>query len=224
MKGYWENLRPFEKRVVVGVAAMLFAIFNLWFVLPHFSDLAKMQVRLKDAQKTLELRQAATNQIPYLEGQVAKLQREGLDVPAEEQALQFARTVTDEEMKSGVSPHGGGKIFTRTNAFFLEQTTTVNVEATEQQLVDFLLNLGTGNSLIRVRDLGLSPDAPHQKLNANIKLVASYQKNPTKGSPPAGKRVPTKLAGEPSPVAQPMSPGLSRSPNPSPQPGKNTAK
>jgi len=224
MKGYWENLRSFEKRVVVGVAAILFAIFNLWFVLPHFSDLAKMRVRLTDAQKTLEVRQEAIKQIPFFEAQVAKLQREGLDVPAAEQALQFARTVTEEEMKSGVNPHVGGKIFTRTNEFFLEQTTTVNVDATEQQLVDFLLNLGTGNSLIRVRDLGLSPDAPHQKLNANIKLVASYQKNPTKGSAPAGKRVPTKLAGEPSPAGQPMTPALSRSPNQSPQPGKKTAK
>jgi hypothetical protein len=32
--------------------------------------------------------------------------------------------------------------------------------------------------MIRVRDLELQPDPPHQRLNANIKLVASYQKNP----------------------------------------------
>src|SRR4051812_23834322 len=126
MKGYWQSLRPFEKRVVVGVAAMLFAIFNLWFVLPHFSDLGKMQVRLKDAQKTLEVRQEAIKQISFYQAQVNKLQREGLDVPTEEQTLQFARTVTDEQMKSGVNPRGGGKIFTRTNAFFLEQTMSVN--------------------------------------------------------------------------------------------------
>src|SRR6476469_7730345 len=99
MKGYWENLRPFEKRVVVGVATMLFAIFNLWFVLPHFSDLSKMRQMLKEAQFALKTRNDSIAQIPDLQGKVNKLQREGLDVPAEEQALQFARTITDEEMR-----------------------------------------------------------------------------------------------------------------------------
>jgi len=32
--------------------------------------------------------------------------------------------------------------------------------------------------MIRVRGLELQPDAPHQHLTANIRLVASYQKNP----------------------------------------------
>jgi hypothetical protein len=44
--------------------------------------------------------------------------------------------------------------------------------------VDFLYKLGSGASTIRVRDLELQPDPPHQRLSANIRLVASYQKNP----------------------------------------------
>ena len=55
----------------------------------------------------------------------------------------------------------------------------INVLATEEQLVDFLYKLGSGASMIRVRDLELQPDPPRQHLSANIKLVASYQKNPT---------------------------------------------
>ena len=53
----------------------------------------------------------------------------------------------------------------------------INVQATDEQLVDFLYKLGSGASMIRVRDLELQPDAPHQHLTANIRLVASYQKN-----------------------------------------------
>ena len=45
--------------------------------------------------------------------------------------------------------------------------------------MDFLYKLGSGASMIRVRDLELQPDPPHQRLSANIRLVASYQKNPT---------------------------------------------
>ena len=71
-----------------------------------------------------------------------------------------------------------GRQMTRTNdAFFVEQIQNINVTATDEQLVDFLYKLGSDASMIRVRDLELQPDPPHQKLNANIKLVASYQRN-----------------------------------------------
>ena len=48
------------------------------------------------------------------------------------------------------------------------------------QLVDFLYKLGDDASMIRVRDLVLRADPAHQHLNANILLVASFQKTPPK--------------------------------------------
>jgi Tfp pilus assembly protein PilO len=65
---------------------------------------------------------------------------------------------------------------TRTNEFFVELEQNINVIATDQQLVGFLYKLGSSASMIRVRDLELQPDPAHQHLNANIRLVASYQK------------------------------------------------
>ena len=64
-------------------------------------------------------------------------------------------------------------------SFLSQQVQNINVLATEEQLVDFLYKLGSGSSMIRVRDLTLQPDAPRQHLTADIRLVASYQKNPT---------------------------------------------
>ena len=199
MKRYWETLRPFEKRVVVGVGTGLFVIFNLWFVLPHFSDLARMRKRMEEAQYTQGIRQAAINQTQFYQAQVKKLQSEGLDVPPEEQALQFQRAVSDEESRSGVNPKSTGRITTRTNdPFFLELSQTITVESGEQQLVDFLFNLGERNSLIRVRDLGLHPDAPRQQLSGTIKLVASFQKKSTaKPAGPGGRPASGRLAGSP---------------------------
>jgi len=222
MKKYWEGLRPFEKRVVVGVATGLFAVFNLWFVLPHFSDLGRMKKRMEEAQWTLQVRQTAIAQRPMYEEEIKKLQREGLDVPAEEQAIQFQRTISDEEMRVGVNPISTGRIMTRTNEFFFTQTQTINVQSGEQPLVDFLFNLGSGNSLIRVQDLILHPDPQtRQQLAGAIKLVASYQKTPSKSAVPGGRTGSTRTAGTPSATSR--STAASPSSSPPPQPGKKTA-
>ena len=39
------NLRPFEKRLVVGVGVVLFIVVNAVFVVPHFSDLSQARER-----------------------------------------------------------------------------------------------------------------------------------------------------------------------------------
>ena len=106
---------------------------------------------------------------------------QGEFVAPEDQAINFMRTIQAQAAASGV---GIGSITrarsTHTNdAFFVEQVQNINVVATDEQLVDFLYKLGSGASMIRVRDLELQPDGPRQHLNANIRLVASYQKNPT---------------------------------------------
>ncbi len=50
----------------------------------------------------------------------------------------------------------------------------------------FLHALGSGDSMIRVRDMDLRPDPPRYRLNGTITLVASYQKKPrgTRPVPP----------------------------------------
>ena len=224
MKRYWEGLRPFEKRVVAGVATGLFVVFNLWFVIPHFADLGRMKKRMADAQWTLRVRETAIAQKPFYEEELKKLQSEGLDVPAEEQALQFQRTVSDEEMRVGVNPVSSGRIITRTNEFFLIQTLTINVQSGEQPLVDFLFNLGSGNSLIRVSDLVLHPDPQtRQQLAGAVKLVASYQKNPSKAAVPGARTGSTRTVGTSPPTSRSSTPASPLS-SPPPQPGKKTAK
>jgi hypothetical protein len=83
-------------------------------------------------------------------------------------------------VQSGVALQNTSRPQKNTNdVFFVEQVQNINVLAPEEQLVDFLYKLGNDSSMIRVRDLSLQPDPPHMRLAADIKLVASYQKNPT---------------------------------------------
>jgi Tfp pilus assembly protein PilO len=186
MKKYLAQLRPMERRLVVGVAVVLLIVLNAVFVWPHFSDWNNLQTRLKKAKTQLDRNQAGAAQIPALQAQVNTFKTEGEFVAPEDQSINLMRTIQAQAAASGFGPQSYSPALTRTNdAFFVEQVQNITVLTTEQQLVDFLYNLGSSSSMIRVRDLVLAPDAPRQRLSANIKLVASYQKNPA--TAPAAK-------------------------------------
>jgi Tfp pilus assembly protein PilO len=233
MTGYLDklNLRPFEKRLVVGVGALLFVVLNVLFVFPHFSDWDRAKFRMNKAGRTLATYKEAIAQVPALQAKVDEIQsKENLAVPAEEQAVQFSRAILDQQVASGVTITGTGRMTTRTNQFFLELSEQINVLSKEEQLVDFLYNLGSGKSLIRVRDLTLKPDPPRYQLTATIKLVASYQKKSAAKGPALPARNVAGKGASPSPAAQsaPAAPALERPPARKapapPQPATSTSK
>ena len=169
-----------ERRLVIGVGVIIFLVLNAWLVWPHFSDWGKLRQRLDDANHKLKLYQAAAAQIPALNAQLKKFETQGEFVAPEDQSISFMRTIQSQAAASGVGIQNYSRQIVHTNdAFFIEQEQNISVQATEPQLVDFLYKLGTGASMIRVRDLELQPDGPHYHLDANIRLVASYQKSPT---------------------------------------------
>jgi Tfp pilus assembly protein PilO len=177
MKKYFSQLRPLERRLAVGVLVILFLVLNGVFIYPHFSDWGNFRNRLDAAQRKLKLYQTAIAQTATYEAQVKNLQNQGEFVAPEDMSVNMLRTIQNQSAQSGVGIVNTSRQITRTNdAFFVEQVQNINVTADDKQLVDFLYKLGSGASMIRVRDLELQPDAAHQHLNANIRLVASYQK------------------------------------------------
>ena len=188
---FWNQLRPLEKRLVVGVGAAVFIVLNAWFVVPHFSDWGKVQQRNENARKKLGTYNAMLARTNELEAAIRKIEGGGDDVPLDDRATTFASTIQSEAIRSGVALDNSGKLQSTTNQNFLELAQNYQVRGKEQQLVDFLFNLGSGNSSIRVRDLNLHPDQPRQMLTANIKLIGSYQlRTPVRGAaaPPAATR------------------------------------
>jgi hypothetical protein len=186
MKGYFDKLRPSEKRLVVGVGLLFFVVLNLVFVRPYFSDWGATQDRRFQADRKLKLYTEEIGKTNAYQKTIAVLEKEGgSSVPAEEQARHFSSAIISAAAQCGVTIVNNGRITTRTNQFFLEQSQPISVQSGESQLVDFLYNLGSGGSLIRVRDLSIRPDPPRQQLVANVKLAASYQKQ-LKGAAPTG--------------------------------------
>ena len=176
MRKFIAQLRPLERRLAVGVLVVLFLVLNFVFVWPHFSDWNNLHSRLNDSSKKLELYQTTIAGMTNYETQVKKMESQGEFVAPEDQAFNFMRAIQSQSAESGVGIVGNSRQTTRTNEFFVELGRNINVVATDEQLVDFLYKLGSGASMIRVRDLELQPDPAHQHLNANIWLVASYQK------------------------------------------------
>ena len=126
----------------------------------------------------MKLYQTAVAQTDAYQKQVNSLQSQGEFVALENQGMNMLRTIQTQSAQSGVSIVNNSRQITHTNdAFFVEQVQNINVTADDGKLVDFLYKLGSGASMIRVRDLEMQPDGAKQHLNANIRLVASYQKN-----------------------------------------------
>jgi len=175
MNKYFSQLRPLERRLAVGVMVVVFLVLNWFFVWPEFSDWNNLDLRGATAERKLALYQKAISQSSVYQKLVNDLEKA---VAPEDQGIDFNRTIVNQSVSSSVAIMNTSKQITRTNdQFFVEQVLNINAQGTDPQLVDFLYRLGSDASMIRVRDLELSPDAPHQHLNANIRLVASYQKS-----------------------------------------------
>jgi hypothetical protein len=186
------NLRPNERRLVTIVAIVVFIILNAIFVWPRFGDWGKLNVRRDTATRTLAQYQAEVDKIPLYQKQLADLEKQGVAVASEDQALKLATTVQQQAALSGVEGKTYNDIrqttsgLAKPNQFFEERSGVMSIVAEEKNLVDFLYNLGVGGSLIRVRTMTLNPDPARQKLMGNVTFVASYAKKaPPKVTPPS---------------------------------------
>jgi len=223
------NLRPNERRLVVFVAVIVFMVLNVWLVWPHFGDWRRTQVRLKKAQSTLEIFNTAVKQQPEYKSRIQSFEKENPAATRDDQSIELLRIIQTKAGESRVNIMSMPPATTETKEFFVEQRQTITVQAREEPLVNFLHDLGLGESMIRVRALSLRPDAPRLQLGGNITLVASYQRKPMTPSatPPPAK--PTAPAAKPVPavpVAPARASGTANSAKPpaaTPAPAKPTS-
>jgi Tfp pilus assembly protein PilO len=179
------NLAPRERRILLAVGLILFAVLNLVFIWPMLPDWKQADTQIEKSRKTLadyrlEIAQVATNRT-----RLQELEQQGSTVLREEQALDLVRTIQRQAADSGVNvtrTQPGVAAGSSTNRYFDEQSVFVDVTTKDEELVQFLYALGSGDSMIRVRQLDLKPDPPQYRLIGKLELVASYLK---KSPPPA---------------------------------------
>jgi hypothetical protein len=203
------NLQPQERRLVVIVAAILFGMLNLWFVWPHFKDWQQVKDGREQAQRKLGRYTNEVARVPEYERKLKVLEKLGSPVIPSEQTLDFYRAVQTLGKLKGVridqqgQPTAVKETTGNTNSFFEKLTLNIRVTTGESELVDFLYELGEGNSMIRVADMRLNPapGANPTNLSGTITLVASYQKTnafkgnvASKASPPSPPNLAANLA------------------------------
>ncbi len=210
MSSYFDrlNLRPQERRLVVGVAAVVFAVLNFWFLWPHFGDFQKARTELRTVgAKVAEYeRDTAAERIADLQRRLTELEGQGSSVLPAEQSLDLIRAIQSQAAQSGVTINSQSEVVTssntRTNEYFEEKSRLITVLTGEKELVDFLVSLGSTNSIIRVRSMTLRPDPSQTRLQGSITLVASYQKSRPKPAPPSsGATTPPARPATPTPSA-----------------------
>jgi hypothetical protein len=218
MKKYFASASSLERRFMIGSLLVVFVVLNWIFVWPLFSDWSKFQARREKSERTLKIFEDAIAEAEKLKLKVAVLEGEGMSVPPEDQTVSFMTTIQSQAAASGVTILTSVPQQQRTNQFFVERAQNLTISSPEQQLVDFLYNLGAGDSLVRVRGLSLNPDPPHYSLSASLTLVASFQKKvsfraaaPAPTNAPAVKPAPA-TTGKPEAAApaKPDQPAVSR--------------
>ena len=232
MTSYFDklNLRPQERRLVVGILVVIFLVLNVVFVWPRFSDWNRVQAELVKNQGNLKRNNETIAKVEGPTGFKAKLKAlEGEDaqnIISDEQEIQLLRTVQSQVQVSKImvnsySPISRSSNLQNTNEFFEEQSIKLSVNTGEEELVAFLLKIGSGGSMIRVRDLNLKPaDQNRYRLQGTITLSANYQKKAvtkpaaTAARTPAGTTAP---AVKPAPATK-TTPAVKPSPTVTPAP------
>ena len=177
------NLRPQEQRLVVMAVAVLAVVLHFWFVQPYFREWSKVRAELDKAERTLKTYQAEIARTNEYTAKRLKLEIQGSSIPAEQQAqanilIGRIQAIADQSKLSvgNIAPLGHSRTG-RTNDFFEDQTINVSVNPSgAAEWVDFLYAIGSGDLLVRVKDLSVNPDGTQTKLMGSMKLVASFQK------------------------------------------------
>lgn len=172
------NLRPQERRVLVIVLVAVFIVLNIYFVRPIFGEWGRVKAELNQNRGTLERYKGEIAKAPQYQKSQDELKESGSAVLTQE--LELQRIISRQAVASNVQVNsyrgGGGGMAGRTNQFFEEQTLTIDFNTGTPELVNFLVGLASGNSMVRVREMNLRHDPSRTRLAGHIIFVASYQK------------------------------------------------
>jgi len=179
------NLNAFERRLVVIVGLIIFIILNMALVWPRFKDWGTMGQRMDTARQKIASFNRLISRSTQFKAKLAELEGIGSNVSTASQANELIRLIQDQARKSklptpNISPVRISNERSTNNMFFDQKAYRLTVTTDDKELIDFLVAVGSGESMVRVHDLDLKPKPPQNtQLICNMTLVANYQKQPS---------------------------------------------
>ena len=170
------NLSSGERRLVmiVIVVLMLALMWMVWGMIPSPSA---TQLKIAKAQSQLDEFQEEINKADSYHQQISKLEGLGSAVIKIEQEVNMRAFINSLTAASGVKITSRASAEPKTSDFFIEQSMTIRFSSKESDLVKFLRELGSSDSMVRVSQMRVEPDKNRYKLSGSMTLTASYQKD-----------------------------------------------
>ena len=189
------NLKSSELRFLGFVAFVVFALLNVWLVWPHFSEWTTVQGEIGKARKQLKDWQAKVDRRSQQMAVMERLEKQGPPPLVEGQAGNLLASIQSHLRMNNVIERSSRQAPPNpnapTNQFFEEYGYTFTIGATNEALINLLMDLASPNSMIRVREMKLDRDNTMggTLLSGQLRIVGSYvKKAPT---PPPATTPPT---------------------------------
>ena len=171
------NLSSGERRLVM-VVLLGFVIVLAFLAKGLVPDPSETEKNIEDLKEKLASFQEEIGKKDDYQRELGKLKKMGLEVLPIEQETTMRSTINKLVASSGLSmksmrsssPSFGGE----TNRFFMEKAMQLQFSSKEDQLVNFLWKLGSGDSMIRVSSMQISPEKSGQRLSGSLTLTASF--------------------------------------------------
>jgi Tfp pilus assembly protein PilO len=172
------NMSAGERRVVMFVLVVLIVVLAV-MAFDMIPKPEQTKVKINKINRELKSWQKERDSVDSYKLEIKDLEGMSSAVVKEEQEVDMSRTINRLEALSGINVSRQSTVTTETNVFFLEKSMRIYFSGKESQIVDFLFKLGEGDSLVRVGEMRISPDKNRYKLEGQMELTASYQKNVT---------------------------------------------
>ncbi len=197
------NLQPQERRLVLAGLVVVALVLNYWVVWPFFADWAKVNKDLDELLRVKGRYLTETGRTNQYNVRLNHLRDRGGQVAPEDAPTRLQGTIITEAATAGVQVNRlipvtqpARMANSQTNQYFEEYQVTAEVSSGEAELVDFLYKLGSGDSMVRVRDVNnLRLDPSQTRLSCTLTLVASFPRRtplPPPRKPLPGSAVPSK--------------------------------
>ena len=179
------NLNAFERRLAVFVGLAVFLVINMVLIWPRFSEWGEIQDKNGRMDQRMRTYQAQLAKARTLKQRLGELEGSGSDVIPEERANQLISLIQAKASEAklpspNIRPVRTGMADTSEEKFFEQKAYSLTVTTDTKELIDFLVAIGSDDSVVRVRDLDLKPESSKKnQLVCTMTLVANYQLQPS---------------------------------------------